>query len=257
MKSRKRQQILAAFPAALLAATALWATIRIADSLRKRDWAAYGFLWGVILMANAAVLSLLPLFLGWAAYRNGKKTNLAVRHTALACGVILLCCVPWTIRNYLVFQNVVPLRSTLGLQLWVGNNPDAHVVWLGEDRHTAEQLLAEQGGADERDERDHVVAWVQDYLLDSAGFEAPYAQIQAAARQAGISERTLRNARRRAAVGYRRAGWQSGTVWVLDAEAAAELKAAREAEDPDAIEAIEASPVEAAPMAPMDGGKAD
>jgi hypothetical protein len=133
----------------------------------------------------------------------------------------------------------------------------AHVVWLGEDRHTAEQLLAEQGGADERDERDHVVAWVQDYLLDSAGFEAPYAQIQAAARQAGISERTLRNARRRAAVGYRRAGWQSGTVWVLDAEAAAELKAAREAEDPDAIEAIEASPVEAAPMAPMDGGKAD
>jgi 4-amino-4-deoxy-L-arabinose transferase-like glycosyltransferase len=117
---------------ALLAATALWATIRIADSLRKRDWAAYGFLWGVILMANAAVLSLLPLFLGWAAYRNGKKTNLAVRHTALACGVILLCCVPWTIRNYLVFQNVVPLRSTLGLQLWVGNNPDAHVVWLGE-----------------------------------------------------------------------------------------------------------------------------
>jgi len=31
-----------------------------------------------------------------------------------------------------VFHSVVPLRSTLGLQLWVGNNPNAHVIWLGE-----------------------------------------------------------------------------------------------------------------------------
>ena len=29
-------------------------------------------------------------------------------------------------------HGLVPLRSTLGLQLWVGNNPDAKVVWLGE-----------------------------------------------------------------------------------------------------------------------------
>lgn len=117
---------------ALLGATALWATLRIADSVRKRDWVAYGFLWGVILMTNAAVLSLLPLLLGWAAYRVGKTSKSATRDIALACGVIILCCVPWTIRNYLVFHSIVPLRSTLGLQLWVGNNPAARVIWLGE-----------------------------------------------------------------------------------------------------------------------------
>jgi 4-amino-4-deoxy-L-arabinose transferase-like glycosyltransferase len=119
---------------ALLGATALWATLRIADSVRKRDWATYGFLWGVILMTNAAVLSLLPFFLGWAAYRNGKTSRLAARNITLACGVVILCCVPWTIRNYLVFRSIVPLRSTLGLQLWVGNNPAARVIWLG-DHH--------------------------------------------------------------------------------------------------------------------------
>lgn len=119
---------------ALLGATALWATLRIAGSVRKRDWAAYGFLWGVILMANAAVLSLLPLLLGWAAYRTSKTSRFAARDISLACGVILLCCVPWTIRNYLVFHRIVPLRSTLGLQLWVGNNPAARVIWLG-DHH--------------------------------------------------------------------------------------------------------------------------
>jgi len=52
----------------------------------------------------------------------------------LACAVVVLCCVPWTIRNYLVFHSIVPLRSTLGLQLWVGNNPAARVIWLG-DHH--------------------------------------------------------------------------------------------------------------------------
>jgi 4-amino-4-deoxy-L-arabinose transferase-like glycosyltransferase len=117
---------------ALLGATALWATVAIAGSTRKRDWAACGFLWGVILMANAAVLSLLPLLLGWAAYQASKTSKFAARDVSLACAVIILCCVPWTIRNYLMFHNIVPLRSTLGLQLWVGNNPGARVIWLGE-----------------------------------------------------------------------------------------------------------------------------
>lgn len=117
---------------ALLGAIAVWATLRLAGSARARDWGAYGFLWGVILMANAAVLSLLPLLLGWAAYRNRKTGLPALRNAAVACGIAILCCAPWTIRNYLVFHSIVPLRSTLGLQLWVGNNPKAHVIWLGE-----------------------------------------------------------------------------------------------------------------------------
>lgn len=118
---------------ALLGVTALWATLKIADSVKRRDWAAYGLLWGAILMANAAVLSLLPFLLGWAAYRNEKKTRLAAQHTAIACAVVVFCCLPWTVRNYLTFHGIVPLRSTLGLQLWVGNNPKAKPIWLGEN----------------------------------------------------------------------------------------------------------------------------
>jgi len=117
---------------ALLGATVVWATFRLAGTARARGWSAYGFLWGTILMVNAAVSSLLPLMLGWAAYRNWKERLPWMRNTVFACGIAILCCVPWTVRNYLVFHSVVPLRSTLGLQLWVGNNPDAHVVWLGE-----------------------------------------------------------------------------------------------------------------------------
>jgi hypothetical protein len=134
---------------ALLGATAIWATLKLAGSARARDWSAYGFLWGVILMANAAVSSLLPLLLGWAAYRNRKTGLPFLRNAGLACGVLLLCCVPWTIRNYLVFHSFVPLRSTLGLQLWVGNNPQAHVIWLGEQHpinNTPERIRYTQMG---------------------------------------------------------------------------------------------------------------
>jgi 4-amino-4-deoxy-L-arabinose transferase-like glycosyltransferase len=112
---------------ALLGATLIWATLRLSDKAKQRDWIAYGLLWGVALMANAVVLSLLPPLLGWAAYRTRD-----LRNAGIACGVVILCCVPWTIRNYRVMHGLVPLRSTLGLQLWVGNNADAHVVWLGE-----------------------------------------------------------------------------------------------------------------------------
>ncbi len=48
---------------------------------------------------------------------------------ALATGVAALCCLPWTIRNYKVFHRVVPLRSTFGLQLWLGNNPYYIHTW--------------------------------------------------------------------------------------------------------------------------------
>jgi hypothetical protein len=118
---------------ALLGATALWVTLQLCDSARKRDWIAYGLLWGVILMANAAVLSLLPPLLGWAVYRTWRSGKPYRANTAIAAAVIVLCCLPWTIRNYAVFHSLVPLRSTLGLQLWVGNNPSARPIWLGEN----------------------------------------------------------------------------------------------------------------------------
>lgn len=114
---------------ALLGATVIWATLKLADTDSDRAWTLYGLLWGIVLMANAAVLSLFPPLLGWAAWRT--RTH-ALRNCVLACVMAILCCIPWTVRNYRVFHAFVPLRSTLGLQLFVGNNADAHVVWLGE-----------------------------------------------------------------------------------------------------------------------------
>ena len=126
----------------LLGAAILWATLAIEGSERFRSWFAYGVLWGVSVLTNATLASLLPLLLCWLAYRRWKQGRTmmtpvapgatlrdALGKPALAAAIALLCCVPWTIRNYTVFGHVVMLRSNLGLQLWLGNNENAPESW--------------------------------------------------------------------------------------------------------------------------------
>jgi Dolichyl-phosphate-mannose-protein mannosyltransferase len=114
--------------AALLAATILWATLELAESQRLRDWCGYGLLWGFTLMTNPSLGSLLPFLLGWAAYRSRRKVGALpkngnwVTKPAVGLGLAILCCVPWTVRNYTVFHRFVPLRSNFPLELYIGNN---------------------------------------------------------------------------------------------------------------------------------------
>jgi hypothetical protein len=108
--------------AALLFATILWQTLALADSAGIRNWSLYGVLWGVTLMTSPTLLLLLPPFLLWLAWRLHTGGLPWRTRPALAIGVAVLCCVPWTLRNYSVFHAFIPFRSVLGLQLWVGNN---------------------------------------------------------------------------------------------------------------------------------------
>ncbi len=117
---------------ALLGATLLWATLELAESTRWRDWCAYGLLWGFTLMTNPSLGSLLPFLLGWAASRARPETKWRAMKPALAAaGIAILCCVPWTVRNYMVFHRLIPLRSNLPLELYIGSNENyaPRAVW--------------------------------------------------------------------------------------------------------------------------------
>ncbi len=108
--------------AALLMATILWATIELADTQILRAWCGYGLLWGFALMTNPSLGSLLPVLLGWVSYRAFRQGRLRLSRPALACGIAVLCCVPWTVRNYFAFHRFIPLRSNFPFELWLGNN---------------------------------------------------------------------------------------------------------------------------------------
>jgi Dolichyl-phosphate-mannose-protein mannosyltransferase len=139
--------------AALLAALLLWATLCVAESNSWRDWCLYGLLWGFSLLTNAALGALLVPWLAWAGYRVTRRGD---RETApasaagsslangggrqekspgpkpgchkgwklplAAAAIAILCCVPWTVRNFVQFHRLIPLRSNFSFELWSGNN---------------------------------------------------------------------------------------------------------------------------------------
>ena len=76
-------------------------------------------------MTNASLISLLPFLFGWAEYRAHRGKAVRFSRPALAAFMAILCCVPWTVRNYVAFHAFVPLRSVAGLALWLGNNDRA------------------------------------------------------------------------------------------------------------------------------------
>ena len=158
---------------ALLAITILWATLALEDSPRPRDWCAYGLLWGLTLMTNATLGALLPFLLGWLAYRAHRKAAPWFANAAATILIVFLCCVPWTIRNYRVFHTFVPLRSVMGLQLWLGNNDrtqdifrgDLHPIYNSDERaHYIE--LGELSYMEEKKQQ------AIDYILDHPAREA-------------------------------------------------------------------------------------
>ncbi len=117
--------------AALLGGLVVWATLAIVDSRRVRDWIGYGLLWGAALMTNASFLSVLLILFGWLAWKLLKSHGRWIQLPAVAALAAALCCVPWTIRNYIAFHTFIPLRSNLGLELWLGNNDQVPDTWAG------------------------------------------------------------------------------------------------------------------------------
>jgi 4-amino-4-deoxy-L-arabinose transferase-like glycosyltransferase len=106
----------------LLAAALLWATFELEDSIRRRDFALYGLLWGLALLTNPALGALLPFLFGWVLYRRLDHRVLLVRLGLITVAVLVVTCLPWTVRNYGQFHRFIPLRSNFPFEFWSGNN---------------------------------------------------------------------------------------------------------------------------------------
>ena len=106
----------------LFAATLLWSTLDLKQSSRPREFAQYGFLWGIALLTNPALGVTLPLLLGWLLYQHRGNRALLLRLGAVGLAVTILVCLPWTIRNFVEFHRFIPIRSNFSYEFWSGNN---------------------------------------------------------------------------------------------------------------------------------------
>jgi len=87
-------------------------------------WAGFGLLYGVAVLSNPSVVTLLPCFLLIAMYRVWRARGAWFSKALVASVTFILVCTPWTIRNERVMHANFFLRDGFWLEFYAGNNGD-------------------------------------------------------------------------------------------------------------------------------------
>jgi hypothetical protein len=104
------------------------------------QWAIGGCLLGLICLMRPNILLLAVTLLPWALVIN-RPWRVGLRSYIVVLTFTLITIVPWTVRNYLVFNDFIPISTNGGVNLWQGNNALANGgrvevspdTWLGPD----------------------------------------------------------------------------------------------------------------------------
>ena len=95
---------------------------RLENSSRTRDWILFGLFGGLAALTEPVTLSVVPLLGLWTLYRRF-RTNVPWKMPMMAAALAALAVMsPWLVRNYELFHRFIPVRSGLGLELYIGNN---------------------------------------------------------------------------------------------------------------------------------------
>jgi len=116
-----------------LLSLAVLLTLRLSDGTsRRRVWLDFGLLWGLIVLTNPALVSMLPFCLVFVLYQRPQQIAgglLCVLTTALVVS-------PWLVRNYEVFGKFIFVRDNLPMELSMANNEESEGFWT-RDQHPA------------------------------------------------------------------------------------------------------------------------
>jgi hypothetical protein len=122
---------------ALLLVGMIALALRCGQRAGRLLWALMGGYCGLAGLVNPALLPALLAILGWTAWRwtawgwtawgwTAWQTRKALRYSPLlGLLVFLLVFAPWPLRNARAFGAFIPLRSTVGFELWMGNRAGA------------------------------------------------------------------------------------------------------------------------------------
>lgn len=113
----------------LLAAIAV--AIQLTSAPRTWPWPLLGAGVGVAGLLNPALLPSLTLIILWSAWNASPRVT---KRPLLLALVFLAVYLPWPLRNARVFHAWVPTRTTVGIELWMGNHP-------GSDGYLQESLF--------------------------------------------------------------------------------------------------------------------
>jgi 4-amino-4-deoxy-L-arabinose transferase-like glycosyltransferase len=104
---------------ALLLMVAMLLVSELADTPFSR-WLLFGALAGIAALTNTTLLALFPFFWLCAWESCQRRGRFCYRRLLASIAVCVLTLLPWTIRNYVSFRRIMPVRDNFGLELWVG-----------------------------------------------------------------------------------------------------------------------------------------
>jgi len=106
----------------------LYLGIELKENPTPIRWEVLGLTLGLAALLRQTILFFIPVLLLWLFW---ELRNREVRwwHFALPVVVIIFMITPWTIRNYLVYREFLPLNSNAGYALFASNNPNLGTDW--------------------------------------------------------------------------------------------------------------------------------
>jgi 4-amino-4-deoxy-L-arabinose transferase-like glycosyltransferase len=90
-------------------------------------WILLGLALGVAALLRQTVLLFVPFLLFWLLWEL--KGRIQLWHLAVPIGVVVLLIIPWTIRNYQVYHQFLPLNSNAGYAFYASNHPALGTNW--------------------------------------------------------------------------------------------------------------------------------
>jgi 4-amino-4-deoxy-L-arabinose transferase-like glycosyltransferase len=110
-----------------LLSLALLLTLRITEQPPQlRSWLAFGALWGLIILTNTAVVSLMLCCLIWLWLRAPRSSRRGLLLCVLTAALVVS---PWLVRNYFAFGRFLFVRDNLPLEMYESNNAESEGLW--------------------------------------------------------------------------------------------------------------------------------
>jgi 4-amino-4-deoxy-L-arabinose transferase-like glycosyltransferase len=145
--------------------------LKLEDSGRLLHWIGFGLLTGFAALTEPVALSVVPFLGAWTCYRRYRQGRTWMLPGTVAMLALLAALSPWIVRNYEVFHEFIPVRSGLGLELYIGNNGYS-ARWVNSALHPnhSDAELAEYAQVGEVAYMEHKRQQAVDYIRAHPGW---------------------------------------------------------------------------------------
>jgi 4-amino-4-deoxy-L-arabinose transferase-like glycosyltransferase len=96
--------------------------LKLENSGSLLHWTGFGLLTGVAALTEPVTLAVVPFLAAFTCYRRYRQRLSWLMPATAASLAFLAVLSPWIVRNYETFHQFIPVRSGLGLELYIGNN---------------------------------------------------------------------------------------------------------------------------------------